>query len=314
MKQTTPIHIVYFDVNKTILMSDAIGNKSEQDVINGILAENVPELFHDWGGDGRKISYYDYITELGKSLYPRDYHERKDYRNELVHRFVEFLRANHPALLPTALKQQKLLHDSLEQRQHGKLVWSFSCFVLRLKEFWAKNPQLNSKLVFRTFGQDLDHLEHSLAPCFGDDADWESLHFTPDGGLLHRDGEYRRQEFGSILRNQVKARLVAVSDSYVYWRRHHFMLSAGKPLPIFEGRSFSPFFDDNIRGLKHHSLEHRDIIFPYKEKTGEGVLPYELLGNYLIRVNPYEAITDADYFIREYNEACKRAGYSEYII
>ncbi len=306
-----PALYVYFDVNKTIIMSDRGSNKNETDVINGILAEHVEALHHDWGQTGVRESYYDYLTRLGKSLYPHDYHERKDYRNELVHRFVAFLEDKYPELAERAKEYTDALHLKLAARQHGNLVQAFSRFVAAFQASKRGYPA-DLKIVFRTFGQDLNEIESAVVGMNSEGkTPFERGEFTAQGTFVFQGKVYPRAHFGAALRQNSKAFFVGIADSYSYWRGSHFAAQAGKPLPVFQGRSFTPLFDDNIKG-EGESLAKRDIIHPYWEHDKKGILPRELLGSWLIRVNPFEVLQNENYFIEEYNKACVRAGFPEY--
>lgn len=287
--------VLYFDVNKTILMEDKASGKTEDQVILGMLAENYEPFFVDWTGEGKKESYYQYITKVLKKGY-KGQSFKKQRNHAIKSKFLPALNKLDPVLFAEAeqlrLKLQSLLRNS---SQHHGLVDAFVKF-LKAWDLWCGQSPNACKLVIRTFGHDIDQVLEGIKKITGRDLRVARAHITVEGDLSVSTKEVHPLSNMQLYIVQSSSDYHFIQDNYGHWKAGSFQSQHGKPFPLSED-TLSLFFDDNVEGAERG--DQKDIVHPFDE-SGQFVAPAQLIKEgVLIPVSPLQVCLDEDYFIKK---------------
>ncbi len=295
---------VHFDLNKTILMNDSASNKSH-DVIIAELISTMPEFAMDWDGQGVS-SYYRWACKKAKSQYPASDDTSKaayrELRNAYLGKFFAMLEEKASAKGYAAAKE---LEATLRGRIEG-LQASFKHFVATFMIASKQWPQIDTKILIRTFGSDASE----IMPEFIELAKPHSIvsgKFS-NHELTLGDKTYKRQDFADVLL-AAEARFFAINDDYLHWQTHKFAAKAAKPMPIYDN-ILSLFFDDNIEAI-HDSIEGSDIVSPYQVANNTPILPKDLLDKNVFIADPLAVMLEINYFIERFNKACHANGFPD---
>lgn len=150
---------------------------------------------------------------------------------------------------------------------------------------------LQSPITLRRYSPD------SESPDYGKD-----LH-SPDKTALVQEitEEAEVAEFFSF------HRAVCVRDDYHFWKGHGYLPEAGKPLWITTNDDSVQhiFFDDNIHNQVDDSIvairARRSVDATFTSVSGRATAKSE--GILLVKVQPVNAVLDADYFLRKIADA-----------
>lgn len=91
-----------------------------------------------------------------------------------------------------------------------------------------------------------------------------------------------------------RAHTLALRDDYAFWARHRFTAAAGKPLRVHlrDPARQDLFFDDNVHDDDAHIIDARD-------PRGRALPWGSVRDQHVLRVDPYRAILEEDYFTRQ---------------
>ncbi len=280
---------LHFDVNKTIIATDAVQNKGLEETINSILAEST---FHTWNGT-KVESFNAYITDIFAQENPhisRADELFKSQQSELIKTFPQHLK-QYPDLLTHYNKEKATMLKILKKEESETVI--FPSFIKLIH--WLHNQSTCRFTIYlRTFGKDIptvtSYIENN-----------SPLKFTAQG-KIQDDKLYiesKNQPVVDFFKNK-NSKHYAIQDDYAHWKSHHFQTSGGKPflIDVNNHQEIAMFFDDNANNID------KPIIRPI-DPHGNILDTNELLekGN-IIAVNPKEAILDEDYFINKIKNIC----------
>jgi hypothetical protein len=267
---------LHFDVNKTIIATDAVQDKNLDTTINGIIAEYTRG---PW--DGKNIqSYYAYITDHIAQENPelsKTDEEFKSKRSECLKAFPEYLKQCPECLARYEREKTQMLHVLA-----GQKMAIFPSFYKTIEWLDTYYPQKYS-IYLRTFGTDLPEVVaaiHKNTPLRFINHETDLTVKTPRTSLLHAlanpDGNHW-----------------ALRDDYEYWKSNGFQAAGGKPfwVNLNDPNSLPMFFDDNADDPDKPII---DPCRPNNESTQK-----LLKTGHIVAVNPKEAILDNDYFINK---------------
>jgi len=286
-KATTPMLIVHFDINKTIMAEDPAGGKSLSDVLIGALAETYKDRWDSGVSD--PITYKEYV-EL--HLFPgqKGDGQLKKLRKEQIVQFIEYLSANNHPLHQEVQQKFKTLHDKL----NGSSSIVFTSFYRGLE--YLKNHEVMHAIVLRTFGEDLDRIIDEIHTWVS--PDFFSWRGEFKDGILTlvslRSNEIVRLETTAEIYEFLKTHgNVAIHDDWKYWNKHGECKEFGKLFPIDaeDYNVISLFADDNA-----HPQD--GILNPRHPHTNESLDTQTLIdADYVRIVDPLQAIEQDDYFV-----------------
>lgn len=327
------MYILYFDVNKTMIMLDPIQGKGVDHVCNDILAETcygrMENLVWQWN-----------------QLAPCQVNSKEDIS------YSNFIRSAYPNTGSTAeMKTNKelrkgkrgsfLSNEGIELRKYKsqlmakltKTTWIIPAFFHFI--IYLEKENVDYTLILRTFGCDLDHVVDDFnAFCDGKHPMFPSVCYNGKNGTIDR----RIQSFGTFYRTEKHTTLIlntiqqyehhssveyedmdkvdgwnnihhyfneklttktcmAIRDDYHHWWTNRQSSSAGKPMTIDTSSTVHPiFFDDNI-------LQHDAHIVDLRNVDGT-VVDYSISKDkYLIPVQPLMAILQDDYYIEKFKNS-----------
>ncbi|KAF4132621.1 hypothetical protein GN958_ATG18198 [Phytophthora infestans] len=246
MATLTPHVLLYFDVNKTMIMHDPVQGKTLPNIVNDLLTERALGRVIDEGSDDSKwlwngekvldLPSFDAPREDGLVSYgaflrakfslsgdPKIAKENKHTRKVLRQDFTatgnpgEGLKSEHEELLQhlllprTEASETQLKELGLDESPHCFIVPAFFRFLEHLQQ-----NEVKFNLIFRTFGDDLRRVAQEFNcfcegrhPCFPLAKPMDGS----DGGIDRRihldeilDGEMPR--FGTFLRAEGTTALV----------------------------------------------------------------------------------------------------------
>lgn len=273
---------LHFDVNKTIIATDAVQGKDLEATVNGVLAEFT---YACWDGN-REQSYYAYITDQIALEHPeltRASEEFKIMRSQRLHEFPIFL-VQYPDLL-TQYEYDKKRMLELLSKDETVIFPSFYNAIQWLDEHFPKH----FAIYLRTFGQDLPE----VVPVIEEHC---SLQFASFGEFQNNKLSVAAPEQSVYdFFMQVDPIHYALHDDYEYWKANGFQARGGKPFPIDiqQNDIISIFFDDNATD------SDKPIINPIGPDGGCEETALLLKRGNIVAVNTKEAILDPNYFINK---------------
>ncbi len=268
--------ILHFDLNGTIIPFDSTEDITKDQLMNLLIAKsmygaitNVVDGTYSWepNSDNKSMSYYEYAKRY-------DHVRFKD----LVHKFTEEGEPGH---------QFRNLYDELMETCDPMDICS--SFIRVLHAF----P--NAKIVFRTFGADLDSTIKTLVTKYGYGKPLTGCRFIR---TKSEQGESVLLEVVDRHEYVVGAKQIyefirdcptdfAITDDYKYWHANHKSPHCGKLMMINDGECFQRFFDDN------DCVDLQDQDGQPMEETDKNIRK-----DHVIRVNTVSAIMDSDYFVK----------------
>jgi hypothetical protein len=233
---------LHFDINKTIVATDAVQGKDLAITVNEIIAEYS---FEKWNGTNMQ-SYHAYLTEQIAAEYPQlppAHEEFKKIRSERVKQFPNFL-SRHPESLARYEKERDQMLQILDKKE----IVIFPSFYKAMRWLEEQYPG-NYSVFLRTFGKDLPEVVPAIEKN-------TSLKFVGHGKfqgtklLMSIQGQTHVDLFSIP-----KSTHCAIQDDYAYWKSHGFQARGGKCFPIIP-QIISMFFDDNAAD------QHKPILCP----------------------------------------------------
>jgi hypothetical protein len=267
--------ILNMDINKTIILSDAVQGLTMHDTINKKFAES--KLVND------TQTYSDFIKEQIENVTLDDKDFERQVNGELKHLrdrlFFTFTNQGHPGEGHQE-EFQKCLEQSKNDTKHGFTITRW--FLLLITKLQTSN--VNFKLVFRTFGTDGDDIiKEWNRICEGQHPDFPNLKDdklkVKSKGCFHRTGAHGIETHGTethgtehytthlmlddntdpdhlagnyitglpkiteFIKSQDGNMLIR--DHYKYWNDSYRQYEYGKPVYLTDGVD-QYFFDDNI--------------------------------------------------------------------
>lgn len=270
---------VHFDINKTIIGSDAVQGKDLEASINGIIAECTEAA---WSGL-HKQSYYAYVTAQIAQENPTLAKTDESFKNKRFERlqlFSSYLEQHHPEKLKLYQDEKAQMMRALQ----GEGLVIFPSFYKAIK--WLEtNYSQKYALFLRTFGTDLPEVVSAIRKNTGLELANQSSDLT---------AITPRTELLNAMANPHMGHW-AIRDDYGYWKSKGFKAVGGKPfsIDVSDTGTLSIFFDDNAND------QDKPISYPFGPND-ELLDTNELIKRgYIVAVNPKEAILDEDYFINK---------------
>ncbi|HEV2917516.1 MAG TPA: hypothetical protein VGW78_07280 [Candidatus Babeliales bacterium] len=270
---------VHFDINKTIIATDAVQAKDVETTVNGILAEC---MIAPWNGNNSQ-SYYAYVTDQISQECPFLARTDDVFKHKRTQRLKQF---------PVQVKQQYPEQYALYEQEKAAMMHVlqnsptgiFPSFYQTMQ--WLATQYPNRYAVYlRTFGTDLPAVVSTIQKN-------SSLRFANQEADLTQS--IPRIALLRMVTNQSLCHY-AIRDDYICWKAHDFQVVGGKPFPIHldDPDTLSIFFDDNAQD------PDKQIICPLKP-NGELEDTKKLLASgHIVAVNPRDAILDVNYFINK---------------
>lgn len=291
----TPHLLLYFDINKTLIASDKVGNKLPEDVLNELLAEKYAAV---WDTSLKTpMTYEKYVHEVLLPG-PNDDQNLKKERKKYTHNFLSFLKGTNHPLYPLVLKDYETAMKTLTMS--GSII--FPSFYRLLSTL--EDKQIAYTIILRSYGVEIfevgEEINHHYSPIFTQKAEFR------EGKLVFQDGSIyvNPSEIYSYLRNTTH---IAIHDDWYFWNSHAQAIEYGKPFIIdnADSKTLSIFFDDNIEETNMVS----NIIAPIDATTGEILGIRDLVDRYqAVKVETLEAILDENYFINCIEKALQKRG------
>lgn len=280
----TPFQLIlHFDVNRTLIFSDAVQKQTPEDVIVNGLADRLVYLW-----DETLSSPLNYTNYVKYHLFPNPTHSKevKLKQKETTTRFYKFLEeTNHP-LYPEA----KRLYDRAKLALANQTTLVFPSFYKFID--YLNHQQITYKILFRTFGTDIFEVAEELNHQLGSEFLTQFLKFS-QGKLISNEKE---MDFYQTIKNS--DRHMAIQDDWTWWFQHGENYQYGKPFPLdlADAGTRSLFFDDNAS--LNQDLPEINIVAPFNITTLESLSPEEMINRKcLFPVDSLEALCDEDYFI-----------------
>ncbi|KAL7693447.1 hypothetical protein Plhal304r1_c004g0017701 [Plasmopara halstedii] len=314
--------VLHFDLNRTILMSDAAGGRTMEDTVNYLLSECT------WGTSIQvhtctldQIKTTNKVIKSQRTALQSAFIGGKDTPGYPVqHSFTEVMQHLYfPHEKQQNLAKQLAANMPLSSLQQA---WSEGRFYL-LPSFLHFLSYLNSPHDLKDVAQELELLiagQHPMmCPALPDRFRLDVTRLSHSIGAFYRHsfdangttlavGTLTKQPFLSKdsnttlvfdtdINDNVKivreSNVLALRDDYEWWSTHAEDAQYGKLLLVNEKepRDIVVFFDDHIEAHDAHIVDVRDL------ESGEPVDFVKSRGKYLQRVEPLAAILDPNYFI-----------------
>lgn len=295
----TPRLILHFDINRTLIFSDAVQKQSSEEVIVNGLADR---LVYCW--DENILEPINYTNYVKTHLYPNPEKTRevKLKQKETTTRFYKFLEETKHPLYPEA----KRLYDRAKVALANQKTLVFPSFYKFIDFLHGQN--IPYTLVLRTFGTDIEDVAEELNDRLGSDFLTRFLKFS-EGKLLSEGTEI---DFYSTLKSS--DRHIAIQDDWSWWFQHGEHYQYGKPFPVdkADGSIRSLFFDDNASFNPQYP--ETNIVAPINVSNHESLSLEEMIDQkYLFPVDSLEALCDEEYFIKLYYQVSLRDTFSSVV-
>lgn len=278
---------LHFDINKTIIATDAVQGKGLDETINSILAENMIAY---WDGEHEQ-SYYAYVTNKIAREHPqlsRASEAFKTLRSHALKEFPVFLK-KFPNLLAQYEDDKARMKQLLEQKE----IVIFPSFYKTIA--WLEQHFPGKYVIYlRTFGEDLPEVISIIEQ-------ETALKFSGQGKFQGRTLSLATEELDLCTFFTNSMQHYAIQDDYAYWKSKGFQAIGGKPFLInrVNYKIIAVFFDDNAND------PDKPIICPIGADNQLEDTQELLKSGNIVAVNPKEAILDEDYFINKIKKLCR---------
>lgn len=290
--------ILNFDINKTLIAIDPVNKKEVDEVIQGALASKMKAKWDDQ--IETPITYENYLIMKGIS--------KQERRNYIVN-FLEYLK-EHSHLYNSALSMYNRAMDVYRnmKTENKEIFTSF----YELISYLDNNENIQYRIVFRTFGEDLPKIIEELENIL----DWKvSVAKFNSGSLIVSETKdlcdhtkfltSREHDFVYKLEHKLKMyefirdseHHLAILDDYKEWAKNDEAQEHGKLHLIDESdeNTLSIFFDDNI--TKDPS-SRTNIVSCYDAVHGKNMsIDKAVERGYVYKVDTIKALSDPKYFI-----------------
>jgi hypothetical protein len=279
-----PHLILNFDINKTLIASDKMTNKSVPEVLNELLAKKYVAKW-DKSLD-KPISFEDYVDNV---LFPASLENVLSglLRRYSKQHFIDYLRHNSHPLYLDVLKDYQTAEAALQDPDR-KVFASFYHLVDALDK-----RGISYSIVLRSFGAEVDDVKNEInqnvKELFLHTGKFHQTQLFLDNGTSFDNPTAIYQELRHLGH-------LAIQDDWNHWSTHDCASAYSKPFYVDrqDSNTLSLFFDDNI------SMKSTDknIIGPIDPVTGEHY-PVDafITTGQAIPVDTLRAILDPDYFL-----------------
>jgi hypothetical protein len=283
-----PHLILHLDVNRTLIATDPVQNKSLKDVLSAELAERT---IQSWSADHPPMSYRQFVDEV---LVPGDKFDPvlKAQRRTHLDKFI-----SQPFVDQSLADTYAKLHAKMEGQY---IVPSFFKLVRALRA-----QDISFTLVLRTFGADLEPVTQAIQEKLPEERfeTWGKY----SQGELHTDGSVLRSpsEVYSFLK--ASKGHVAIQDDWKTWHNDKERRRSGKPFPFQQNDPdcLSLFFDDNVT----EDPNSDEGIIATQSVDGAEVSVPSVLGTHIFMAELISAILEDTYFIDRVNQALELGAY-----
>lgn len=287
---STPHLILNFDVNKTLIATDKIENKTLEDVMNEMLSRKYSACWDDTVLE--PMTFDAYVRTV---MMPGEEHNIKLKMERLVHltHFIDFLSEHKHPLYPVVLAEFNRIIETLEG------AYIFPSFFHLIEELDQRG--VTYTLFLRSFGREVFEVKNAINTKLNQLFQHEGMFLS---GVLHVNGREPVDSPDEIYAFFSSKEHAAIHDDWHYWVEGKMYAEYGKPLymDLEDRNTLTLFFDDNI---KIDSFE-KNIIGPISSSTGEPLSISSLLDSkQMIFVDTIEAILNKNYFIEKIEEALK---------
>lgn len=283
-----PHLILNFDVNKTLIASDKIENKTLEDVMNEMLSRKYSACWDDTILE--PMTFDNYVRTI---MMPGEEHDIKLKMARLVPltHFIDFLAEHKHPLYPAVLADFNRIIETLEG------AYIFPSFFHLIEQLDQRG--ITYTLFLRSFGREVFEVKNAINTQFDEFFQHEGMFRS---GVLHVKGREPVDTPDEIYGFFSSKQNAAIHDDWHYWVEGEMHAEYGKPLYIDlkDQNTLTLFFDDNI---KIDSFE-KNIIGPINSSTGEPLSISTLLeSKQMIFVDTIEAILNKNYFVEKIEEA-----------
>lgn len=285
-----PHLMLYFDMNKTLIASDQLQGKSEEDILNEILASQWKSC---WDTTIQEpITYIEYVKQVvvpGPANDP-ELHQKRQFH---YHHFIDDLQErNHPLYQEIAT----IYHQALDKLYSSPSL-VFPSFYQLLNKLEAE--QRSYTIILRSFGSEVfeiaDKINTTFKPLFHHYGNFKQ-------GTLTVDDQQQGSNLSEVYQMLHSLSHMAIRDDYDYWDQGEFRTPFGKPFLLNQSNNdvLEIFFDDHI----NLNTQETNIIAPIDIQTGQTIPTEKLVrSGQVVRVNTLEAILNDDYFIKHVQRA-----------
>jgi hypothetical protein len=276
--------LLHFDINRTLIATDKVSRKSQEDILNEAIADKVYDRWDDSIDD--PISYSDYVKHHicpDKERNPAV----KNKQKELLSKTLTVLEERNHPLYRDVLQ---VYERSLEVLKSQKNT-IFSSFFKLLD--YLDQKKISYTLILRSFGPDAPEIGEELKRELRKEMIHEFLSMK-QGILWTNEGQKDLYEY-----IKQASYHFSVRDDWEHWYKHDEIGQFGKrfPVDLEDTETISLFFDDNAR--LDEKRPDRNAIAPYDVKTGNPLSVERLIEQCRIfPVDTLEALCEEDYYIQ----------------
>jgi hypothetical protein len=279
IKNLFPHFVLFFDINKTIVLHDSAKNASPKDMLNSLLAETVHDF---WDNTTEKMTFKKYVETV---LAPGNDYDKltKEARFNYQRNFIIYLKETGNKNLEFVQSE----FNKAEQRlscQESVVFDSFFSLITCLNQ-----QQIPYSIILRTFGIDLSETTQAII-------DYSNISFTDTGFFKEHQLILNNQKSMPLtsyefLQKVMPGHHYAIRDDFLYWNSNQQRQNFGKPFPCDIHNAKIPiFFDDNAF--------EKDIIAIHSKNRE--ITKHDLLkSGQLVAVDTLSAIQNKNYFIEK---------------
>jgi hypothetical protein len=277
--------VLYFDINKTLVISDQPGEMNGE-AVNDLLSAKYSGI---WGeGQGELMTYLSYVKEF---VLPREGLSPAEYRRYTFYFVCWLYSSGHP--LACVVQQEYCCVMRRLSMMKGSVFPSFYRVVKLLSQ-----AGIQFSIVLRSYGPNLDSVSKEIECKLGES--FFAGRGSFDSGVLALDG------IGQLDLEQSYLHLTSgenwvIQDDWAWWKDHGEARAYGKPLYTkTDEEILQIFFDDRLQGGESPT----DIVVPIDVQTGRVYSSAELTRRgQLVRVDTLDAILNENYFVDKVIEA-----------
>ncbi|XP_051518692.1 uncharacterized protein LOC127420438 [Myxocyprinus asiaticus] len=316
-RRTAKKLILHFDLNNTVLVSDAVTRQGTTAALEYFLSTvtwgRMTKGKWEWLSDSPSLlqpceGAVTYYTQFGRVANFTTVGPGRRFWNVLK---------EHLELLqwPSDLPEDKEL---CVKGEDGKLYhWILPSFFQMLQDLSSQRVELS--IIFRTFGTDLPRVltavqravEHGSHPLFPDLPSLKlkvnliagQIRCSSKGAVLtcgegcisSRDGERCLYQYMSSVEG-----LRGFQDQFDWWARNNYSILGGKPIWIdpFDSKVQHIFIDDNIRQNDEYTIVHPKVFLDPEGLQTRTASTSELYDLCLVQNDLLKAISDPSYFTK----------------
>jgi hypothetical protein len=279
---TTPYLILHFDMNRTLIATDAVGKKTGHDTICGAIADQMVDFWDD--SFAAPLNYYEYV-KYHLVPNPTNSKEIKLRQKEKIAEILDFLKEKDDRNYFRAKEIYVRAMDAF-QKQETEIFPSFYKLIDKLHE-----RNIAYTLIIRTFGSEAGSIAEELNQRYGEN--FIANAYAMKQGQL----EGTESDLYALILNADHHFIIR--DDWDWWYSHKENWMYGKPFPIDlnDKERISLFFDDHAK--PNPNYPDSNIVTPYNVENGLLISPDKLIAaKSIYPVDMIEALCDEDYYVR----------------